>query len=491
MKIWPFAALLASLLAVKIARGPRVMLPTHLVGHRVVHERNLIPPALGRALLDMVLAEGEPRSNNGTGGFPTNMADTDFYTVHHEHVGEAQPIGADGRCAHPFLVPSRDKSLCVLPGRVDIGRHWVMYGGPEALREMYASMIARVQSFGRYYFDHVTGGHPPAMRQLFRSSAFLGAARSVCPAAKQHLDAFQYNFILQVPGQTVPMHVDGVYFWGASRFQFPQWLLAAMKFSGRFEDRFVDQVQVVGYLHEWTPEAKAGAGDGRVRADRAGEFVVWGGVDAIAGAGAGGGNGTDFVDAKMRSLAPLPLAGTVVDGSKLVHAARVYDRGVQPPPIDKDVRTVLSHDGAGGWTVSAAPKDGGSGAGASSPRVLRRYSTEDLRISIVYRARCFENQQRAEAFRAQLRGDAGTGGRLSLDAVLGELAAGLPAYRDAPAGAWKGADRLALALQIVEHYVRYPLPSESAAPLVALNYCALPRLVPWTAPLLRPFCAGA
>ncbi len=35
-----------------------------------------------------------------------------------------------------------------------------------------------------------------------------------------------------------------MYFHGATRFQFPQWLLAAMKFSGLWEDEFVHQVSV-------------------------------------------------------------------------------------------------------------------------------------------------------------------------------------------------------------------------------------------------------
>ena len=50
--------------------------------------------------------------------------------------------------------------------------------------------------------------------------------------------------------------VDGAYFWGATRFQYPQWLLAAMVFSNRFAERFVDQVQVVAYLHEWEPSTR-------------------------------------------------------------------------------------------------------------------------------------------------------------------------------------------------------------------------------------------
>lgn len=46
---------------------------------------------------------------------------------------------------------------------------------------------------------------------------------------------------MQVPGQTVATHVDGVYFWGATRREFPQWLLACMMFSGLFQDEFIHQ----------------------------------------------------------------------------------------------------------------------------------------------------------------------------------------------------------------------------------------------------------
>ena len=103
-------------------------------------------------------------------------------------------------------------------------------------------------------------------------------------------------------------------------------------------------------------------------------------------------------------------------------------------------------------------------------------------------ARCFENEQRAVEFRNQLKGAAGADGRLSLDAVLATLAGALPAYSGAGVDAWRQTDRLKLALQILDHYVKYPLPSDDVAPLLALNYCALPRLVPWLAPVLRPVC---
>ena len=191
----------------------------------------------------------------------------------------------------------------------------------------------------------------------------------MCPKNKPFLDPFQFNFIMQVlqgplpllslstplpnrgsvysraitsrpqvPGQTVAMHLDAPfvpqpfpsqphspsqfhflrYFWGASRVSVPQWLLVTMVFSGLFQDKFVDQVQVgpppafsrhlflylvtshpshgsfspqvVAYLHEWTD-------------DRGGAFVYW-----------------KDNSGKMHSVPPSPLSGSSVDGSKTVHA---------------------------------------------------------------------------------------------------------------------------------------------------------------------------
>ncbi len=114
------------------------------------------------------------------------------------------------------------------------------------------------------------------------------------------------------------MHLDAPYFWGASRVSVPQWLLVSMVFSGLFQDKFVDQVQVspsaaaapppctaplhrrhapsrrrlqvVAYLHEWTD-------------DRGGAFVYW-----------------KDNSGQMHSVPPSPLSGSSVDGSKTVHA---------------------------------------------------------------------------------------------------------------------------------------------------------------------------
>ena len=120
-----------------------------------------------------------------------------------------------------------------------------------------------------------------------------------------------------------------------------------MKFSGLFEDRFINQVQVVAYLHQWDDE-------------REGKFVFWTGNE----------------DAK--SMNPTPLSANVVDGSKVVHAATVYNRAVRPPVLSVNDRNTLHHLGSDKWVIRSQGND------------LKNLTTDDLRISIVYRARCFK-----------------------------------------------------------------------------------------------------
>jgi hypothetical protein len=131
--------------------------------------------------------------------FPSNI-DADLQTggfvAKHEHIGEAEPIGEGGVCNHPFLVPNLAKTECILPQRVDIGRHFVLTGGPDAIREPYEKMISRLTSFGRYMFNKVDDY--PTVKALFDQESFQLAAKSICPEDEQVLDPFQFNFIMQV-----------------------------------------------------------------------------------------------------------------------------------------------------------------------------------------------------------------------------------------------------------------------------------------------------
>ena len=206
---------------------------------------------------------------------------------------------------------------------------------------------------------------------LQKDEKFQAASRAVCPAGKPYLDPFQFNFIVNIPGQTVAHHIDGVYFWGATRFEFPQWLLAAMKFSGLWEKEFVGQVQVVSYLHKWTDE-------------RAGKFVYW----------------TENGDAK--SMNPTSRSANVVDGSRVVHAATVYRPEVSPPVLNPAHKNSLDYiPSEDKWIIRS---------NGENRTVL---STDDLRISIVYRAKCFKDKEEADRFRSQKDED-----MMTLESVL-------------------------------------------------------------------------
>ena len=239
-----------------------------------------------------------------------------------------------------------------------------MTGGLDGKKEFYSDLVHRVSSFGRYTFIEDIDSYP-AVKRLFHSDNFQNAAKSVCPNTKTHLDPFQFNFIVQVPGQTVALHIDSPYFWSsrtghANRFSYPQWFLVAMVFSNLFQD-FIDQVQVVGYLHQWDPSDSSLNLSG-------GEFVWYN-------------NGTSY-----ESVSPIPLSGNVVDGSKVFHASKIYRSDVKAPVLDKNKDSSLRYLGDDKWEVQ------------SDGQNIQNYTTNDLRISVVYRARCFENEDKVQEY---------------------------------------------------------------------------------------------
>jgi hypothetical protein len=467
-----------------------------MVGHPYVSVPDLFTEAMADGLMD--LAKDVRR-------FRTNLADSPH------HIGEALAPEADGTCSHPLFTPSPSSKLCTLAGRVDVGRHYIMTGGAEGLRETYASLASRTQSFIKFLYDLEDR---PRVQALFASPKFRRVAQDVCPKARQLLDPFQTNLIINVPGQTVPAHIDAVHFWGASRFQHPQWLLAAMKFSGLFEAEFVPQVQIVGYFHKW-PESDA--------EERAGSFLLW---HRSKGA--------------PESMVPTRGSGNAIDGSKVVHAAGVYFPGWRPPPLDPSLgkrSTRASGRAAGepgalligtssgaelryageerGWELwerapgksqsagDSGDHGGGGGGGTGFPenvggeRLVARYRTEDLRMSIVYRARCFADEAERARFLAQGPEDA-MPLRHILDRLVDALvakgkvspvrAAALLADRAAEEdeSAFAGR-RLALALAILDGFVEYPV---SLDRIIPWNGCALGVRFPALAPIVDSLCAG-
>jgi len=230
------AVLLSAVVAAVLASRHRGEIPAHLSNHPVRVVPNLIPNETSVDLMALMKEFGEFASN-------VDQSKAQGFKPKYEDIGASQEITPDGRCSHKFLFPNAEKTKCVLPQRVDIGKHFISTGGFDGSKELYSDLVDRVSSFGRYTFIEEIEKYQP-VKTLFESQRFQDAAKSVCPMDRQFLDPFQFNFIVQVPGQTVAMHIDSPYFWGASRFSFPQWFLVAMVFSNLFMDKFVHQVQV-------------------------------------------------------------------------------------------------------------------------------------------------------------------------------------------------------------------------------------------------------
>jgi hypothetical protein len=68
----------------------------------------------------------------------------------------------------------------------------------------------------------------PALAPLFQSESYIKAATASC-GGKSVFDPIQLGIIITLPGQVVASHLDVPWYWGASRFNIPQWLLVAME----------------------------------------------------------------------------------------------------------------------------------------------------------------------------------------------------------------------------------------------------------------------
>jgi hypothetical protein len=437
--LWSLGILLLGVSLGRAFRG--ASLPPHLLGHPVVVLPDLLDATQQAELLSLA---------HEIGSFGSVTGAENSYNMTHEDIGEglAHPARVDGGCSHAFLVPSKNTKRCILPGRVDVGRHYVLTGGVEGLKEQHADLASRAQSFIAYIFDP---SRHASTAKLLNSTAFLAAARAVCPQRDAAvLDPFQTSIIVQVPGQTVPAHLDGVWLWGADRFHVPQWLLAVMAFSGLFSERFVHQVQIVGYF-----------GPPGVNGRSGGAFTHW-------------------ANGRAEAVPCTPGSGSSMDGSKTVHAAAVFEPAAAPPALSKDAVNALVH----------VP---GAGAGGGGEWELRtngaprgRWAAGRLRFSVVYRARCFSSEAERAAFAAAQR----TGeGRLDLEVgILAPLKD--EAVRRGAAASREQLDalpRLDLALKLLDTFIAYPRPD---VPL-PLNYCALPLAFPgaqWLARVVGAVC---
>ena len=150
---------------------PRADIPSHLLGHPILNIKNMVPKDIG-AKLNTILREMRE--------FPTNI-NADLKTGYSgcaEDIGENAAILPNGQCDDPYTVPNINRTHCIYPQRIDVGKHFLLTGGPDAIRENIKDMTSRVQSFARY----LTGASLEKysiIKELFYSDKFMKAAQTI------------------------------------------------------------------------------------------------------------------------------------------------------------------------------------------------------------------------------------------------------------------------------------------------------------------------
>ena len=117
---------------------------------------------------------------------------------------------------------------------------------------------------------------------------------------------------------------------------------------------------------------------------------------------------------------------------------------------------------------------------------LKTYTTNDLRVAIVYRARCFTSPAARQEFHDNGAGST-IGPDMTLDKILGKFVDDLKEKGKLTEETAKTISRLDLSLLIIETYIQYPLPDPSVS-VLPYNVCALARLYPALKPALILFC---
>lgn len=285
-----------------------------------------------------------------------------------------------------------------LPARYDAALNFVRSGGRFARRESPAVLAARTNYFRETYAygpeERVAGIEP-----FLHHEGFVEAARRVHGRPIVEPAIVYANLLL--PGQELAVHTDVPEFRGASRKQVPQWLLVAMHHSGLFDAWRMPIATGIAYFHDCA----------------GGELAYY----------------PDGPDAPPRTLAVRHNTAALLDTDSVFHGV---DRVLEPesgfPALRPGMQLVF--DGEGRWSV----RDG--------ERVVARYSWQDLRFSVSWKAYCFADEADRHRWREH-RED------LSLDAILERLVADLRGR--GRLGPERPDDR-SLALLLIEEYIQFP-----------------------------------
>jgi len=185
-----------------------------------------------------------------------------------------------------------------------------------------------------------------------------------------------------------------------------------------------------------------------------------------------------YPEGAARKATVVPSAynkAVVLDGCKVPHGVERYRPEESMPILDKGDSHALVHTGEHKWELR------------TNDVVRKNFTTEDFRVSLAWRARCFKDAEEQADWRASMEDER----KMSLSSVLGRLEEDLRARGYLSMGAARPAP-LEFALLLLDVYGAYPVDNKHST-VLPYNYCALPKLVPeWMQSTVdaavTPFC---
>lgn len=377
-----------------------------------------------------------------------SIKNTEFLTKMSKHAsalsaGESVPIGHPD-CNHPFMVQNLHFNICHFSNRIDVGRHFLNTGGFSNDMETSEKMLSRILLFYQRQTEFID-------RQEFKEDGFLKNVQNLCSSSgspsKHIVDVFQFNVFLLLAGQEVPIHVDTPYFYGADRTRFPEWLLVLMKQSKLFKELEIKDIKGSIWLTENLD-------------DQGGSFYLYPEEHSN--------NYTIFKSVFNR--------GIVFDGTQLIN-------GVTRFLPDE---SILFENRTQRFSVKYDRSSNQWGLHDASDNLIRLYSSEQVKLSAIWRAHCFENEQAKVKFNSQRDED-----YLTIYQIAERFKNDLKSNNKLPTEDIKLIDLWTI---VLKEYLDYPKNVNPKISFFIFNYCLLPNVMPqWINenllnPLLKDIC---
>ena len=429
------------------------------------------PPAKYRVIQDFFSKDLQSRIIHKFRDVAPFTTAIDDQTSKYQNFGEGKARNPDGSCPHPYLVPSgHNRSECLLVSRMDVARHQILTGGFDGVKDFFDTQATRMMIFEKYWWDALEDDD---FQELITHPKFLEASKDICGKDYPSVQPYEMLLAIQTPGQTSPLHLDSSFFYGASRFLYPLWLLVVMYESGLYEELKIPQIQAVTYVHNWS----------EVDFDRIQEPEEF----PIGGDFLWYKDGTQY-DPVL--VPPLSGSAVFVDGTRTVHGSNIFKPNKKFNVLDKDkphrLRFIInSNKDINQWEIDYlnVGKENSYDNDKWIPSGIV-FNETDLRMAVIFRARCFESDLQRDNFdpRKEMNG-------ISLDTIKENLKNDLITRGIITKSKIDEMDNLDFALLLMNKYLDLPLPIKQT--WIPVNFCVITKFgEPWSwfEPLLKYIC---